>query len=303
MKKRILFVGHSDTRVVPLCAAVMKHLCVNKGVTNMEFKSSGFWAVEGQNAAPNLVTVAAEVGIDLSQHKSHYVTLENIKCATLIIPQDVMISRGVASVLNNNKKKIYRPLDVYDPSNLMLGNFRQSRDECITFCEKLLKKLVSMEKAEKKLMEDIEYRPVLLQEAPLVYELEELCFSHPWTLPNIESELEKETGIFIGAFYKEKMIGYVSCYYVDDVGYINNVGVHPEYRGMGIGQTLLIQLEETAISRGVCSLFLEVRSKNAIAIGMYEKLGYKKQGERPFFYRDPVDNADLMVKVIVPDVD
>ncbi len=298
MKKRVLFVGHSDTRVVPLCAAVMKYLCINKGITNMEFKSSGFWAVEGQRATENVITAAGEVGIDLSVHKSHYVTLDDLQCASLIIPQDAMIARGVASALNNNKKKIYRPMDVYDPSNLPMGAFRQSRNECVSFCEKLFKKLVNMEKTREKIMKAIEYRPVTPEEAPLVYELEELCFSHPWTLANIESEIQKENGIFIGAFYEDKMVGYASCYLVEDTAFMNNVGVHPDYRGFGIGEALMIRLEALAAERGIFLLCLEVRSKNTVAIGMYKKLGYEKKGSRRFFYRDPLDDADIMNKLL-----
>ena len=142
MKQRVLFIGHSDTRVTPLCAAVMKYLCINKGIENVEFSSSGFWAMEGQSVHPTLLRSAGEIGIDLSEYRSHYVTTEDIQVASLIVPQDEMIARGIASVLGDGKKdKIYRPMHLYEPDNSAIYVFRRSREDCIAFCEKLLKKI------------------------------------------------------------------------------------------------------------------------------------------------------------------
>ncbi len=298
MKQRILFVGHSDTRITPLCAAIMKYLCLNKGLEGFEFFSGGFWAMEGQSVNPALLTSAGEIGIDLEDYKAHYVTAQDIESATLIIPQDDMVSRGVSSFLGNDKEKLYRPMRVYDPTENSVYPFRRSREECMAFCEKLFKKLASMEKEKNKIISAIEYRSVKKEEAAMVFSLEELCFSHPWTVANIESEIEKETSIFLGAFYENQMVGYASCYLVEHTGFMNNVGVHPSYRQLGIGQSLMQHLEEAAIEQTTYVLTLEVRSKNAAAIGMYQKLGYKQQGVRRFFYRDPIDDGIIMTKVI-----
>ena len=299
MKQRVLFVGHSDTRITPLCAAIMKYLCVNKEVENIEFSSSGFWAMEGQRVHPTLLRSAGEIGIDLSEYQSHYVTMEDIQSASFIIPQDAMVARGVASVLGEgNKEKLFRPMQVYEPDNSAIQVFRRSREECIAFCEKLLKKLMTTEKEREKISSAVVYRPVTKEEAAQVLLLEEVCFSHPWTLANIEAEIEKENSIFLGAFYEEKMVGYASLYYVAGAGFMNNVGVHPDYRHLGIGETLMGQLETLSIENNLKVISLEVRSKNKAAIGMYQKLGYEKKGTRPFFYRDPMDDADIMTKII-----
>ncbi len=299
MKQRILFVGHSDTRITPLCAAIMKYLCVNKEVENLEFSSCGFWAMEGQSVHPTLLVSAGEIGVDLSGYKSHYITLDDISWATLIIPQDAMVARGVAAALGEESKdKIYRPMFVYEPDTSSIFKFRKSRDECLAFCEKLLKKLSTTGKDRERISSGIEYRNVTKEEAAQVLPLEEACFSHPWTLANIESEIEKDTSFFIGAFCEGKMVGYASLYYVERSAFMNNVGVHPDYRQLGIGETLMGQLETLALEKGIYTISLEVRSKNKAAISMYEKLGYQKKGSRKSFYRDPVDDGDIMTKVI-----
>ena len=298
MKRRILFVGHSDTRIPPLCAAVMKYLCVNKEINGFEFVSCGFWAMEGQSMSPLMATAAGEIGIDLSDHKAHYIAKEDIDSAMLIIPQDDMVARGLTTVLGKQKYKLYRPIGVQEPSHKVIQLFRTTRDECVAFCEKLLKKLQSIEKAKAKTASAVLYRAVASSEAELVLPLEQACFSHPWTLDNVRSEIEKENAVFMGAFYEEQLVGYASCYIVEETAYMNNVGVHPNYRQLGIGKTLIQSLEGLALDRNASVLTLEVRSKNKPAIAMYEKLGYKNHGTRPFFYRDPIDDAYIMTKVL-----
>ena len=298
MKQRVLFVGHSDTRITPLCSAIMKYLCINKEVEDLEFSSSGFWAMEGQAVHPTLLTAAGEIGIDLSEYKAHYITIEDIEWATLIIPQDAMVARGVAAAMEHSKNKLTRPLMVFQPDSASIFKFRKCRDECLVYCEKLLKKLSVSGKDRVQLSSDMEYRTILKEEAPQVLALEQACFSHPWTLANIESEIEKDTGFFVGAFHEGEMVGYASLYYVEGSAFMNNVGVHPDFRQLGIGETLMKELEKLSLEKGIYTISLEVRSKNNPAISMYEKLGYKKAGTRKFFYRDPVDDGDIMTKII-----
>ncbi len=299
MKRRILFVGHSDTRVVPLCAAIMEYLCINKGIDNLLFSSGGFWAIEGQPPVSDLLASAGEIGIDLSEHKAHYVTKEDLKTADVIVPQDCMITRGVSEVLGDDMEKVYRPMDVYDPSNMFIRAFRQSRTECMEFCEKLLKKLLADEKQREETAKNIVYRPAVLEDAESILELEKLCFSRPWTLENIRSEIEKDCGIFVGAFFENKMVGYASAYAVEYSAFMNNIGVHPGYRQLGIGEELMLQVEKQAVEKGAAVLSLEVRTKNTVAIEMYTKLGYEKCGFRRFFYHDPLDDAHVMNKKLI----
>ena len=62
------------------------------------------------------------------------------------------------------------------------------------------------------------------------------------------------------------------------VGYIQSVGVHPEYRGRGIG-TALIQFAERRIFREQPNVFICVSSFNPDARRLYERLGYHAVGE------------------------
>ena len=56
--------------------------------------------------------------------------------------------------------------------------------------------------------------------------------------------------------------------------YISNIAVYPEYRGIGIGTTLLSFVEESMRSKNIKKLALDVETKNERAIRLYKRLGF-----------------------------
>jgi len=61
--------------------------------------------------------------------------------------------------------------------------------------------------------------------------------------------------------------------------YISNIAVYPEFRGCGLGTSLLKKMEEEAVERGCKMMVLDVEADNRGAIRLYQKLGYNA-GER-----------------------
>ena len=74
-----------------------------------------------------------------------------------------------------------------------------------------------------------------------------------------------------------------------------NVAVHPDHRRKGLGEMLVLALCE-ALSGENTSLALEVRSSNAPAISLYEKLGFVQVGLRRNYYRNPKEDALILRK-------
>ena len=58
------------------------------------------------------------------------------------------------------------------------------------------------------------------------------------------------------------------------------MGVHPEYRRLGIGRQLVVQTIQKAKAKGLERIELEVFASNALAIGLYEKLGFLIEGRK-----------------------
>jgi ribosomal protein S18 acetylase RimI-like enzyme len=55
---------------------------------------------------------------------------------------------------------------------------------------------------------------------------------------------------------------------------IHDLAVLPEHRGQGIGQALLLAVEQRAMARGCCRVTLEVHDENVGAKRLYERYGF-----------------------------
>jgi hypothetical protein len=58
-------------------------------------------------------------------------------------------------------------------------------------------------------------------------------------------------------------------------GGIQNLGVVPEYRGLGIGLALLLKSLDGFAAAGARRAFLEVTAKNELAVRLYRRLGFR----------------------------
>lgn len=129
-----------------------------------------------------------------------------------------------------------------------------------------------------------------------VAQLEQQCFSHPWSLKSLAEEFNNETSLFFTATENDAVIGYIGMSVVVDEGYIFNVAVDKEYRKKGIGSALVETLVTYAKKNNLCFLTLEVRESNENARFLYEKFGFIKVGERKNYYSAPSENAVLMTR-------
>jgi GNAT superfamily N-acetyltransferase len=60
------------------------------------------------------------------------------------------------------------------------------------------------------------------------------------------------------------------------IGAIQNVGVVPEYRGLGLGRALVWQALEGFRRAGLPRAYLEVTAENGPAVRMYRAVGFRK---------------------------
>ncbi len=129
-----------------------------------------------------------------------------------------------------------------------------------------------------------------------VAELETLCFSDPWSLRSVESELTNPLSLWLVAMADDQVVGYIGSQTVLDEADIMNVAVHPAYRRTGIAAALLQELQSRLTANAVHSLTLEVRASNDAAICLYHRLGYMQVGRRPNYYRTPKEDALILRK-------
>lgn len=128
-----------------------------------------------------------------------------------------------------------------------------------------------------------------------IEEIEKACFSMPWTIEQLRSQMKDSQHEFIAALDDEgRVLGYVGMMYVLDEGYISNVAVAPEARRQGIGRDLIKELMARAAALDLAFVTLEARCSNAAAIALYEKQGFVPVGKRKNYYDFPREDAILM---------
>jgi ribosomal-protein-alanine N-acetyltransferase len=90
------------------------------------------------------------------------------------------------------------------------------------------------------------------------------------------------------------IVGFLGAWYMHDEAHIVSVGVRSDYRGIGIGEMLLIGAIEQAQKRKMQAVTLEVRISNYIAQNLYKKYGFEKMGVRKGYYSDNREDALIM---------
>ncbi len=142
----------------------------------------------------------------------------------------------------------------------------------------------------------VKFMPLSLSFISDVSKIEKECFSEPWSEKSILEEFNNQNSYFVVATLENDIIGYAGMYCVCDEGYIYNIAVRKQYRGLGVGKRLLICLEDYSKQNKLKFLTLEVRNTNNIAINLYEKSLFTKVGVRKDFYSNPKEDAIIMTK-------
>lgn len=90
------------------------------------------------------------------------------------------------------------------------------------------------------------------------------------------------------------VIGFVMLWLIVDELHVPNFAVSPEFRRRGAGLALLGNGLAQGWYEGARCSFLEVRSGNSAAIGLYTKLGFEQVSVRKGYYQDNREDAILM---------
>lgn len=141
--------------------------------------------------------------------------------------------------------------------------------------------------------EEISIVPMTVDHIPSIARIEEECFSTPWSEKALAEELNVPTAVFLTALFSGTVAGYMGLQAAGDVGYVCNVAVSPAFRRRGIASALMAAQIDRARALSLNELTLEVRTSNAAARALYEKLGFVRLGTRPHFYRNPAEDAEI----------
>ena len=130
-----------------------------------------------------------------------------------------------------------------------------------------------------------------------VHAIEVRSFSNPWHKTTFLGEIQNRSVAYPYVAVSDpdhKIIGYILFWLLDDEAQINNVAVHPDNRGKGIGEELVRFALDKIRHLGGTFVTLEVRQSNAVAIKLYLKMGFTVLGVRKGYYSNPIEDADVL---------
>lgn len=127
------------------------------------------------------------------------------------------------------------------------------------------------------------FEPMTESSLPQVLPIERSAYEHPWTHGNFADSLRSgyQAQLLCAG---DQVLGYfVAMKGVDEV-HLLNITVAPAWQGQGWGRLMLDGLATWSRGQGAQWLWLEVRVSNLRAQRLYERIGFRRVGERRRYY-------------------
>jgi ribosomal-protein-alanine N-acetyltransferase len=150
----------------------------------------------------------------------------------------------------------------------------------------------------------IEYRAAAQLDLPVLVSMERVLFADsPWSMGQFREEFKgvpKSRYFLVATNDEDQIVGYAAVLVIAPgvEADVLTVAVLPDYTRQGIATQFMAELEKWSLSKGAPAMMLEVGTKNASAIALYEKLGYENISTRKGYYGPGLD-AFVMRKELV----
>ena len=154
--------------------------------------------------------------------------------------------------------------------------------------------------------------PATVESLPDILEIEEACFSAPWTRKMLQAELSGNPFAHFlvakhvpqGEANSVSIAGYLCFWVVFEEVRLMNLAVIASMRHKGIARALVMQALEVGLAQAATRAVLEVRASNRAAHALYRSLGFLDATTRTTYYTNPIEDALLMeLDPLVPESD
>lgn len=93
---------------------------------------------------------------------------------------------------------------------------------------------------------------------------------------------------------EQPIVGFGGLWMIVGEAHISTIATHPQWRGMGIGELLLVSMLRDGQRHDADVATLEVRVSNLVAQKLYRKYRFEEVGRRKRYYRDNNEDALIM---------
>ncbi|MEQ1857447.1 MAG: ribosomal protein S18-alanine N-acetyltransferase [Longimicrobiales bacterium] len=143
---------------------------------------------------------------------------------------------------------------------------------------------------------EVEVRTMRAEDVDAVVAIETDTFTSPWRRDTFLELIDRPTlELFVMEHRSLGIVGYAVLWCILDQGELANLAIVPELRGRGLGTRLLGRVVDVARTRGVETLYLEVRDSNRTALGLYSRFGFSQVGLRRGYYDRPKEDARILM--------
>lgn len=149
-------------------------------------------------------------------------------------------------------------------------------------------------------------RPMVARDIPAVVHVDRIVFKDPWPEAAYVQELyfnpnahyfvlllqdpsQAQVHTPYRAAKRARLLGFVGMRVESDRGHISTLAVRKEWRGLHLGELLLLKAMAQAIEDHAWSIGLEVRVSNHVAQQLYEKYRFKPNSRLTEYYADGED--------------
>ena len=156
-----------------------------------------------------------------------------------------------------------------------------------------------MARPEARTVGDFKIRPANPDDIAEIARLDHACpeAAH-WSRDSYSQSLGRKEFLCLVCERDGVITGFLLARQCADEAEILNLAVSAQARHEGHGSALLRAAWDQFQQSRIARIFLEARGSNAGAIAFYSKHGFTVTGKRASYYRDPVEDAICMTKIL-----
>lgn len=133
-------------------------------------------------------------------------------------------------------------------------------------------------------------------DAAAIEQISAAASSGQWRATDVLSSLGEPTRLVLVATDDGALCGFCVMSVVGDEAEVLEIATAVASRRRGHARALLAAALAAVAARGATRAFLDVRTRNAAALGLYESLGFAPVGRRRRYYVDDGDDAIIMAR-------